>query len=127
LITIRLWHQELIKKLPRQQLLGQHREVLALIGLGWGRNHSTVNYAFKHSDIKLVQFYNVVYTEMLRRGYKPNYDNVIKQLEKRHTPLQIYYILQEAKFGVKNIYPEHDEKYLQICLDNLAGKNVYLE
>lgn len=27
---MRLWHQELISKLPRQQLLGQHREIAAL-------------------------------------------------------------------------------------------------
>lgn len=34
---MRLWHQELISKLPRQQLLGQHREIAALRGNGWGK------------------------------------------------------------------------------------------
>ena len=29
---MRLWHQALISKLPRQQLLGQHRECCALRG-----------------------------------------------------------------------------------------------
>ena len=28
---MRLWHEDLIRKLPRQQLLGQHRECCALI------------------------------------------------------------------------------------------------
>ena len=27
--TMRLWHKDLIEKLPRAQLLGQHREVCA--------------------------------------------------------------------------------------------------
>ncbi len=33
---MRLWHQSLISRLPRQQLLGQHREIAALRGNGWG-------------------------------------------------------------------------------------------
>ena len=39
---MRLWHEELISKLPRQQLLGQHRECCALRGNGWGKKHATV-------------------------------------------------------------------------------------
>ena len=31
---MRLWHQALIPYLPRQQLLGQHRECCALRGKG---------------------------------------------------------------------------------------------
>lgn len=36
--NMRLWHQELISKLPRQQLLGQHHEIAALRGNGWGKS-----------------------------------------------------------------------------------------
>lgn len=43
---MRLWHQDLIKHLPRQQLLGQHRECAALRGKGWGKKHDTVDYVF---------------------------------------------------------------------------------
>ncbi len=50
---MRLWHQALIDKLPRQQLLGQHRECAALRGKGWGKPHSVVNYVFEHSPYKL--------------------------------------------------------------------------
>ena len=39
---MRLWHQDLIPKLPRPQLLGQHRECCALRGNGWGKKHATV-------------------------------------------------------------------------------------
>ena len=34
---MRLWHEALIPLLPRQQLLGLHRETCALRGKGWGR------------------------------------------------------------------------------------------
>lgn len=50
---MRLWHQDLINKLPRQQLLGQHRECAALRGAGWERPHATVNYVFDYSPHKL--------------------------------------------------------------------------
>ena len=50
---MRLWHEDLIEKLPRQQLLGQHRECCALRGNGWGKPHSTVNYVFNYSPYKL--------------------------------------------------------------------------
>ena len=39
---MRLWHEELISKLPRQQLLGQHRECCVLRGNGWGKKHARV-------------------------------------------------------------------------------------
>jgi uncharacterized protein (TIGR02328 family) len=43
---MRLWHTDLIKDLPRQQLLGQWREIHAIIGIinKHGKvNHSTIN------------------------------------------------------------------------------------
>lgn len=35
---MRLWHEDLLEKLPRQQLLGQHRECCALRGNDWGKS-----------------------------------------------------------------------------------------
>nr|WP_089761621.1 pyrimidine dimer DNA glycosylase/endonuclease V [Halarsenatibacter silvermanii] len=40
---MRLWHQELIDKLPRQQLLGPHLEVCTLRGQGWDKPQNTFN------------------------------------------------------------------------------------
>ena len=51
---MRLWHQKLIKHLPRQQLLGQHRECCALRGKGWGKKHSVVDYVFTYMPEYLV-------------------------------------------------------------------------
>lgn len=69
---MRLWHQNLISWLPRQQLLGQHRELAALRGRGWGKAHATVNYVFQYSPYKLYQFHLLVLAEMQRRNYHPN-------------------------------------------------------
>ena len=69
---MRLWHQSLISKLPRQQLLGQHRECCALRGKGWGRKHSVVDYVFTHEPDYLVAYHHLVMDEMERRGYKPD-------------------------------------------------------
>ena len=66
---MRLWHYKLIPYLDRQRLLGQHREICALRGLGWGRKHSTVDYVFKYPYYKLYVFHELVMIEMMRRGY----------------------------------------------------------
>ena len=39
---MRLWHQELLEKIPRQQLLGQHRECCALSGCS--KSHQMISY-----------------------------------------------------------------------------------
>lgn len=69
---MRLWHEDLIKNLPRQQLLGQHRECAALRGAGWGKNYAIVDYVFTHSPYKLFQYHMLVMEEMKRRGYSPD-------------------------------------------------------
>ncbi|MBQ5660996.1 MAG: DNA lyase, partial [Lachnospiraceae bacterium] len=51
---MRLWYESLITRLPRQQLLGLHRECCALRGKGWGRKHATVDYVFTHLPEYLV-------------------------------------------------------------------------
>ena len=67
---MRLWHQDLIAKLPRQQLLGQHRECCALRGKGWQRKHATVNYVFEYSPYRLFKYHELIMQEMTKRGYR---------------------------------------------------------
>ena len=67
---MRLWHQDLIAKLPRQQLLGQHRECCALRGKGWQRKHATVNYVFEYSPYRLFKYHELIMQEMTERGYR---------------------------------------------------------
>lgn len=129
---MRLWHQDLIPKLPRQQLLGQHRECCALRGRGWGRNHSVVNYVFKHDPALLVVYHYCIMEEMERRGYHP--DRTWDNPDWRGSALG-----EEKGFADKSlventwmnvnqmsitIYPEHNSEYLQECIDNLKEKGI---
>ncbi|EGY79928.1 TIGR02328 family protein [Peptoniphilus indolicus] len=121
---MRLWHEDLISKLPRQQLLGQHRECCALRGNGWGKRHSTVDYVFTHSPYKLYKYHSLVMQEMKNRGYKPNlkWENHLYRGEK----CRAYDTLEHEKIS-KPIYSEHDDKYLEECLNNLAEKGIKIE
>ena len=118
---MRLWHQALISDLPRQQLLGQHRECCALRGKGWGKPHSTVNYVFNYSPMRLYYYHKIVMKEMLKRGYKPD--------EKWQDPLyrgkhikKYDHIIDTEHLSV--IYQEHNAKYLEECIINLRNKGV---
>ncbi len=122
---MRLWHEKLIPFLPRQQLLGQHRECCALRGNGWGKKHATVDYVFHHSPYTLYQYHRLVMGEMERRGYRP--DPVWKNPAhrgKRCSP----YRDEEMKVSEETqpLYPEHNDTYLAECLENLEEKNIQL-
>ncbi|NYV27999.1 hypothetical protein HP397_04115 [Streptobacillus felis] len=120
---MRLWHEELISKLPRQQLLGQHRECCALRGKGWNKKHSVVDYVFKYSPIKLFHYHLLIMKEMERRGYIPSkewYDPLYRgKKEKR------YEYIKEEKVTIP-IYSEHNDIYYSQCLENLEKKGIIL-
>ena len=80
---MRLWHEALLPLLPRQQLLGQHRECCALRGRGWGKPHSTVNYVFKHTRLDLVLYHVKVLREMEKGAINPTRNGGILNTEER--------------------------------------------
>ncbi|OBS61965.1 TIGR02328 family protein [Enterococcus mundtii] len=120
---MRLWHQSLLHSLPRQQLLGQHRECCALRGNGWGRKHATVDYVFTHSPYKLFQYHLLVMEEMKKQNYKPG--------EEWFDPLyrgkicEPYPTLSPIEW-TSPLYPEHDQIYLAECVANLEQKGIIL-
>ncbi|MDP4085474.1 MAG: TIGR02328 family protein [Bacillota bacterium] len=125
---MRLWHEELIKHLPRQQLLGQHRECCALRGKGWKKPHSTVNYIFNYSIMRLVAYHLVVMNEMKNRGYQvaeewldPSYcGKILGYINvSNENKVKVYELYKKG-----HIYKEHDDQYLEECLENLRGKNI---
>lgn len=129
---MRLWHQDLISKLPRAQLLGQHRECAALRGNAWGKKHLTVDYVFQYSTYRLYAYHSLVISEMTRRGY--NHDarwdyelyrgkNCEPWPPHNHqaSSCSVAFVV-----GVK-IYPEHNDTYLQECLENLRTKGIEIE
>lgn len=131
---MRLWHEKLIPLLPRQQLLGQHRECCALRGKGWGRNHSVVNYVFTHDPSQLVAYHYLVMNEMKRRGYNPDetwYNpwwrgKAIGEESGFAKGTVVDYFVKLSSFPTKTIYDEHNNEYLKECLENLKGKGIDL-
>ena len=131
---MRLLHQDLIKHLPRQQLLGQHRECCALRGKGWGKKHATVNYVFQHSPARLITYHWLVMNEMEKRGYNvcSDWGNISyrgSRLGRDETwdtgeiHSLVSFLYRESNSSI-NVYPEHNEQYLQVCIDNLKSKGV---
>ena len=120
---MRLWHEDLITKLPRQQLLGQHRECCALRGNGWGKKHATVNYVFGYSPYKLFQYHDLIMLEMERRGYKPD---LAWKAPLYRGKISSAFDNLAAEPLTTPIYPEHNEGYLKECLANLSEKGIDL-
>ena len=121
---MRLWHVDLIPKLPRQQLLGQHRECCALRGNGWGRKHSTINYVFDHPYAILFSYHIKIMDEMIKRGYQVSKEWLDIQYRGKDIGIDnTDFILVPAELYN---YPEHNEIYLQECLQNLKQKGIVI-
>lgn len=121
---MRLWHEKLISYLPKNQLLGQHRECCALRGNGWGRKHKTVNYVFSYSPYYLYKYHLLVMNEMEKRGY-----SVYEEWKDKHyrgKKANRYNDLKEVVADYP-IYKEHNQKYMDECIQNLLNKGIQLE
>ena len=80
---MRLWHEQMINKLPKNQLLGQHRECCALRGNGWEKKHRTVNYVFLYSPYCLYRYHSLVMDEMEKEDIKYLWNGEIRIIEGR--------------------------------------------
>lgn len=64
--------------------------------------------------------------EMLKRGYIPNHEWGVAQYRGKNCESWT----KGIKWGIPtndHVYLEHDDQYLQECLDNLAGKGIYID
>ena len=130
---MRLWPLAILDQLPRQQLLGQHRECCALRGKGWGRKHATVDYVFRHPYFYLFAYHKRVLDEMIRRGYSfaiewgcSDYRG--QKLGDEHSAFTSWnHKTIEYLKRFEPVYPEHDVKYLDECIANLAAKGVKID
>lgn len=118
---MRLWHEKIIHLLPRNQLLGQHRECCALRGNGWKKKHKTVDYVFLYSPYNLFRYHLLIMDEMERRGYKVSREWMDKNY--RGKQAENYYSLEETNIN-SPIYKEHDNEYLEECIENLKQKGI---
>jgi uncharacterized protein (TIGR02328 family) len=91
-----------------------------------------VNYVFEYSPARLVAYHYLIMNEMKNRGYNP--DSTWFNVNWRGTHLgeqedwanddkvcNIYFAARDD--GIM-IFPEHDEVYLQECIDNLKTKGI---
>ena len=121
---MRLWHEEIIHLLPKNQLLGQHRECCALRGNGWNKKHKTVDYVFTYSPYNLFIYHSKIMDEMEKRGYRVSIEWRDKNY--RGQKAESYSNLEETNISTP-IYKEHNSEYLLECIENLAGKGIKLD
>ena len=121
---MRLWHEQMISILPKNQLLGQHRECCALRGNGWNKKHKTVDYVFSYSPYHLFMYHSLVMDEMEKRGYRVSIEWRDKNY--RGKTAENYDNLEEKRIE-RPIYKEHNAEYLQECIENLRNKGIKLE
>ena len=129
---MKLWHQKLIPHLPKQQLMEQYHELCTLRGEKWECEHSVTNYVFEHKIEMLIAYHYLVINEMQKRGYNPdktwqnaNYRGEALGIQENwcdyRKPIAI--ALMAAHRG-RMIYPEHNDEYLQECINDLKEKGV---
>ena len=120
---MRLWHEQIIHLLPKNQLLGQHRECCALRGDAWNKKHKTVDYVFTYSPYNLFIYHSKIMDEMEKRGYRVSAEWRDKNY--RGQKAESYSNLEETNISTP-IYKEHNSEYLSECIENLAGKGIKL-
>lgn len=114
---MRLWSKDLIKVLPRFQILGQWRECCLIaksISENGTPNHILVN---KIMDYPIEHFYAytcLIKDEMENRGYKCDFSKFSKwiDIDKNHNPIKIEELFKNW----------HNDEYRQICYWNLKEK-----
>lgn len=127
---MRLWHYELIPYLPKQQLLGQWRELNSIYVKE--DKHILINYVYGYSIDDLYIYSLYVIREMRKRDYKIKLENFCKYFNKSDNDsinAAIYTITSSAKLlyasiasSEKPFIVHHDEEYLKICCWNLYEK-----
>lgn len=70
---MRLWHNDLISALPRNQLLGQWRELNSIYKLK--NRHILINFVYEYPASHLYTYSYWIIQEMKGRNYKINLEN----------------------------------------------------
>lgn len=134
---MRLWHRDLIKVLPRQQLIAQWRECCCIarnIIVNGTPNHLLVN---KILDYDLSEFYSysiLVSSEMVNRGYKVDRNKFEKYIKCDRFTLhpfeewfsdryynQCYYNLEE-KYDCGGITEQEWQKIVDNYINKIYNK-----
>lgn len=115
-MNTRLWHYKLIPVLPKEMLVSQWRECIA-IKRQWEKGtlkHRLVSYVMDHHKGLFYQYVWLIVYELKRRNikYQDKYLNEIAIFTNGNTLPDL----------CKN-YPEHNYKYFKQCYYNLEEKH----
>lgn len=117
---MRLWHKDLIPVLPRQQLLGQWREVCAImrnIETKGTPNHVLVNKVMDYPPSHLLTYAMQIFIEMKCRDYSPDFSRFLG-------PYDRYSREYAVDLRVDDIFQEWmNDRYLRQCYYNLEEKH----
>lgn len=109
---MRLWHQDIIRYLPRSQLLAQWRELNSIFAKE--DKHILINYIYDYPPDHLYTYTKIVIDEFKLRGY------TIRSFEK----MERYFSPYKVKI-VENLFENHhNDDYLEICYFNLKEKYI---
>lgn len=113
---MRLWHYKLIPVLPKEMLVSQWRECIA-IKRQWEKGtlkHRLVSYVMNHRKEIFYQYVEMIIWEMNRRciKYQKKFVQEIKDFCKKDI----------NGLAVSIRYHEHNDRYLKQCYYNLQEK-----
>lgn len=109
--------------MPRQQLLGQHREGCALRVKVWQKTNATVNYIFKYEPYLLHAYHLLIMNDMTNRGYNVSKEWYDKNYRGKVCPA--YTNLKEVSTKSPT-YPEYNDDYYQEYIENLRQKGIFI-
>lgn len=113
---MRLWHESLIEVLPRQQLLGQWRELNSVYKKE--DKHILINFIYEYPKKDLLLYSLKVILTMRRRGYNINLKNFIDYFQIKDYKEMQKILLSNTKTFVKKM----NKRYLLQCYYNLQEK-----
>lgn len=120
---MRLWHKELIKVLPRQQLISQWRELCCIaknLNNKGTPNHILVNKILDYNKIHLICYTKLILQEMKNRNYKISHNSFNNYLINLNLRKEEFYLIN---LGFDDIFKDwHNNRYLQQCFYNLEEK-----
>ena len=122
---MRLWHKDLIRVLPRPQLLGQWGECCAIaknIAEKGTPNHMLVNKVIEYPDSHFIDYCARVVMEMKRRGYNVSDESFRDCLRNTLKGYRCGAFTAGVSSSDKIFDGWHNERYLKQCYYNLQEK-----
>jgi len=122
---MRLWNYTMLDVLPRQQLLSQLRECVAIAKDIYGKgetNHILINRIMDYPIEHFQEYCDMVISEMEYRGYKVSQQTIDKLSKYLNYDCNMPFCNPEDKIELFKGW--HNDTYLVICLYNIYEKHL---